>query len=188
MEPVTKLVEEKNNLVFAAMHGHLAASMHFIETYDNLTGIVSKSKDGDIAAAIFQKMGVKEVVRGSSSKGGKEAMRQSLEIMANKDFHACVAVDGPKGPILNVKAGAVYLAKHTSRIIVPVGFTCSKYFQFTKSWDKFILPYPYARLKLYYGDPIYVSDSFDKDIVNEEILQLKNSLKELAGVHCPHSL
>lgn len=185
--PVQKLVEEKHSLVFAAMHGHLAGCMHFIDSYDNLTGIVSKSKDGDIAAAIFDKLGVAEVVRGSSSKGGKEALLQSLEIMKEKKFHSVVAVDGPKGPILNVKAGAVYIAKQTSRIVVPVVYTCKHYHQF-KSWDKFILPYPYSKIDLYYGEPYHISDSFDKKRVNDEIEQLKDQLKELAVVHCPYSL
>lgn len=188
IDPVLKLVDEKHNLVFAAMHGHLAGCMHFIRTYHNLTGIVSQSKDGDIATALFNKLGVTEVVRGSSSKGGKEALIQSLEIMKDKNYHSVVAIDGPKGPILNVKPGAVYIAKQTSKIIVPVVCSCNSFYQFNKSWDKFVLPYPYAKLDIYYGDPYTISDSFEKEDVNAEIEGLKKRLKELALVHCPYSL
>jgi lysophospholipid acyltransferase (LPLAT)-like uncharacterized protein len=187
IEPVLSLANANHNLVIAGMHGHIASAMHFVRTYERLTGIVSQSKDGDMAAAIFKKLGIKEIIRGSSSKGGKEALIQSLEVMKTKDCHSVIAVDGPKGPILNVKAGAVYIAKQTSKIIVPVVCSSNKFYQFN-SWDKMILPYPYAKLDMYYGKPYTVSDSFEKDDVNAEIEELKNKLEELARVHCPYSL
>jgi lysophospholipid acyltransferase (LPLAT)-like uncharacterized protein len=185
METIKKL-SNSNSLVFAALHGQMTGCMHFIKNYENILSIASKSKDGEIAAAIFNYLGVKKLARGSSSRGGKEAMIELISSL-NEKSNIVMLVDGPKGPRLKVKPGVIYIAKHTDKIIIPTVFYCKHYIQF-KSWDKFTLPYPYSTLKIFYGKPFYVSDNTDKETINNETTMLEEKIKELVIAHSPFML
>jgi lysophospholipid acyltransferase (LPLAT)-like uncharacterized protein len=93
-------------------------------------------------------------------------------------------IDGPKGPRLKVKPGTIYIAKYMDKLIVPVVYNCKHYIQF-KSWDKFILPYPYSTLNGFYGEPFYVSEKTDKQTIMQETEQLEEKIKELVVAHSP---
>jgi lysophospholipid acyltransferase (LPLAT)-like uncharacterized protein len=185
MERVLELAKD-NTLVFATMHGQMTGVMHILKHYENIVSMASKSKDGDIAEAVFKYLGVNKIVRGSSSRRGKEAL---IELIKNIDKKStvCMTVDGPKGPRLKVKPGVIYIAKQTDKIIIPIVYSCKYYIQF-KSWDKFMLPYPYSKLNVFYGSPFYVSDNTDKETIEKERLELEKMIEELVIAHCPNML
>ena len=115
--------------------------------------MASLSKDGDIASLILGKLGFRPV-RGSSSRGGKAA-RSDMEDMISQGWFTALTVDGPRGPRRETKAGIVDVARRTGVLILPLVTVADRAWEF-KSWDRFKLPKPFARLSVCYGEPIQV--------------------------------
>lgn len=86
--------------------------------------LISRHRDGEIIARIIARFGF-HTVRGSSTRGGVQALRELIRI-GRQGHDLCVTPDGPKGPAQVAKAGAIELAKATGLPIVPVTFSCSK--------------------------------------------------------------
>ncbi|MBM3381050.1 MAG: DUF374 domain-containing protein [Betaproteobacteria bacterium] len=114
------------------------------------TLLASLSKDGELAAGFLRKRGFK-LVRGSSSRGGKEALENLLSAIAQGNPIA-ITFDGPRGPRLKPKAGIAVCGWHTSGSIFFLKHTLepSRWFPrgicvHLKSWDRFILPLPGCR-------------------------------------------
>lgn len=112
-----------------------------------LVGMASQSADGEVVAAALRALGY-GVVRGSSSRGGVGALRASLAALADGGSPA-LAVDGPRGPAGVAQAGAVALA---ARAGVPLvyGRIHAKGWR-ARSWDRTLVPWPFARVALTYG-------------------------------------
>jgi lysophospholipid acyltransferase (LPLAT)-like uncharacterized protein len=127
--------------------------------------LISQSREGGIAAAATETVGV-GVIRGSSRKGDNrkgahEATRQIL-----RQLHAGgvigIAPDGPRGPRMRAKMGAVQLARRTGAPIVCLAWSTSRGRVFN-SWDRFILPYPFGRGVYIWSEPLRVpADADDK--------------------------
>ncbi len=73
-----------------------------------LTVLSSLSRDGEMQARVMSGLGY-AVVRGSASKGGARGLI-GLKRKMDEGYHATFAVDGPRGPLHEVKPGAFYLA------------------------------------------------------------------------------
>ena len=122
--------------------------------------MISKSQDGDIIARIAGKQGW-QVVRGSSSRGGGQALREMVRRLGQSGLAAHI-VDGPRGPAGVVKAGVISLARATGAVIVPFYTSADRAWYF-RSWDRFMLPKPFARVTLRFGPliPCPDNDNFD---------------------------
>jgi lysophospholipid acyltransferase (LPLAT)-like uncharacterized protein len=115
--------------------------------------MISASRDGELITRVAQFFGYVGV-RGSSSKGGQEALMEMISLM--KSGKRCaITPDGPRGPRRVMKMGAVNIAAQTGCPIVPYGFSAEHFWRLT-SWDKFIIPRPFSRAVFVYGEPIHV--------------------------------
>jgi lysophospholipid acyltransferase (LPLAT)-like uncharacterized protein len=130
----------------------LAAIRHF-KTYATYHPalIISQSKDGDIIAGIAEKSGW-HAVRGSSSRDGGQALKEMIGHLKRSGVAANV-VDGPRGPAGVIKAGVVSLAQATGPVVVPVYATSDRAWYFN-SWDRFMLPKPFASVTLRFGETL----------------------------------
>lgn len=115
--------------------------------------LISRSRDGELIARTVAYFG-QGSVRGSSSRGGREAYRELLKLTA-EEVDLAVTPDGPKGPRHQIKDGVLQLARQSGRPVVPLAYVCSRGHRF-RSWDHFLLPYPFARGVYSYGDPVYL--------------------------------
>lgn len=142
----------------------------------NIVMMVSQSFDGNILSRLLQRQGF-GVARGSSTRGGREALDEMISVM-EKRIPTAITIDGPKGPMYVAKLGATLLAKKSGNPILPFSIECKKFWQI-KSWDKLQIPKPFFRAKLFIAKPIYVSsEAKDKEFENKQ-LELQNSLDEL---------
>lgn len=114
--------------------------------------LISASRDGELIARTMHCFGY-GTVRGSSSRGGRAAFREMLEI-ASEPVDLVITPDGPKGPRHQVKDGVIQLARLSHRPIVPLAFACSRGHRFA-SWDRFLLPFPFGRGVFSFGQPLY---------------------------------
>ncbi len=134
--------------------------------------LISPSKDGELIARTMQFFG-QEAVRGSSSRGGKAAFKELL-LLVKEPVDLVVTPDGPKGPRHKLKDGVVQLARLSGRPVVPMAFVCSRGHRFG-SWDRFLLPYPFARGVYAFGEPIF----FEKAEGTERFRERLNDAMEL---------
>ena len=113
--------------------------------------LISSSKDGEIIARTMRYFG-HEAVRGSSTRGGKAALREMVKLAAGSADLA-ITPDGPKGPRHQIKTGVLQLARISGRPILPIAFACSRGYRFN-SWDRFLLPFPFGRGVFVIGKPL----------------------------------
>jgi lysophospholipid acyltransferase (LPLAT)-like uncharacterized protein len=169
-EAPDRLASEGKNFIYAFWHGRQFLLFH---SHRN-SGIVipaSESRDGEIQAGILKRFGF-AVVRGSSKRKGERALLGMVDGL-RKGRNIAFAVDGPRGPLYEVKPGVTYLAGKLNKPIVPVITSAKRYWILKKIWDKYLLPVPFTTGVVIYGDPITVNG-----IAGEE-LEAKG--KELEG-------
>lgn len=149
--------------------------------------LVSRSRDGELLARIMAILGSR-TIRGSSSqlggrdKGGSSALRQ-LARAAEAGYHVVVTPDGPKGPPERMKLGVLQLAAMTGRPIIPVGTASSRFLRLA-TWDGTIIPLPFARMALSYGEALDVpraADSAEMESLREELERRLLAANERAG-------
>jgi len=120
--------------------------------------LVSRHADGQLIAEICRRLGF-SLARGSTSRGGVEAVRQLLR--AGKGAHLSLTPDGPLGPRREVQPGIIYLAAKTGLPIVPVAITCRRAWRL-RSWDRFIIPRPWTHGIYIAASPVSVPADVDR--------------------------
>lgn len=117
------------------------------------TLLASLSKDGELASRFLAKRGFK-LVRGSSSRGGKEALA-NLQEAINEGQPVAITFDGPRGPRLVPKAGVAVCGWHATggvylvkAVVLPSRFGSAGLCLRLNSWDRFIIPLPFCRLRV----------------------------------------
>ena len=110
-----------------------------------VTALISTSKDGAWLVAFFRLMGI-TAVRGSSSRRGAAALITLTRSMRSGN-HAGITPDGPKGPALEFKSGAVSLARLTRSPFIVLGIRYHSCWR-TRSWDRFALPVPFSEVEV----------------------------------------
>ena len=130
--------------------------------------LISVSKDGELLARTM-KYFQQETVRGSSSRGGRAAFREMLNL-CKEDADLVLTPDGPKGPRHELKDGVVQLARMSKRAVVPLAFACSRGHRFA-SWDRFLFPYPFSRGVYAFGEPVFFDQDEGVEVFRERLLQ-----------------
>jgi lysophospholipid acyltransferase (LPLAT)-like uncharacterized protein len=122
--------------------------------------LASRSHDGELLAAFARRFGL-AVVRGSSSRGGAAALRGLVAAVA-EGHDVAVAPDGPRGPRGRVQRGVVTLAALSGAPIVPMAVACRPARRL-RSWDEFLVPWPFAHCQVVFGEPWRVARDADRD-------------------------
>jgi len=113
----------------------------------------SKSADGDLLAGFAAKMGVIPV-RGSSSRGGREALTTMARFLnQHRRGVAATVLDGPQGPRFVAKSGMVALAKLTRNPLLPVMMSAWPAITIKAAWDRTLIPLPFARVTISLAKP-----------------------------------
>lgn len=139
--------------------------------------LVSRSHDGDLIDSALRPLGFGSSLRGSSSRGGAQASLQAVRAL-RKGAGVAVLLDGPKGPACESKPGALLLSQIAGIEILPTGITAKPALRF-QSWDRTILPLPFARVRYAFGRKTCVSKDATEEEISEATNQLENSLNEL---------
>ncbi|MEP6730383.1 MAG: lysophospholipid acyltransferase family protein [bacterium] len=135
-------------VIFTLWHGELLPLL-WQHRGEDVAIVISEHRDGEIVAQIAESLGY-STVRGSSSKGGSRALIGLMrEIDAGRD--GAITPDGPRGPAHVFAAGAAVAAQRTGAHIVPIRAAASRSWRL-KSWDKFLIPKPFARVDVSYGE------------------------------------
>jgi len=125
----------------------------YIGRNHNVASIASRSRDGELIAQVFTKLGL-TIVRGSGKAGAVSGLKALLSLPT--DYIIAVTPDGPRGPAFQLQPGIILLAQRTGRLLLPTSWKAKREFRFN-SWDRFALPYPFTKAALAVGEPIDVN-------------------------------
>ncbi|MDR0307742.1 MAG: lysophospholipid acyltransferase family protein [Chitinispirillales bacterium] len=127
----------------------------FVFRRTNKTAIVSSSKDGRMAADVAKKWG-HSIIFGSSARGGMAALRQSIKTIS-EGRSIVITPDGPRGPREIVKQGAAQISLVSKTPLVTITVDAKGAWRL-KSWDKFLIPYPFTKITITLSEPIEPAD------------------------------
>ena len=171
-------------VIFALWHGRLLPCTWLNRDQDLVT-LVSQHKDGEYIARVVQRWGY-TTVRGSSSRGGTEALRDLMRWI-RRGRSVAITPDGPRGPREKMKLGPLYIAQRTGAPLIPALAGASRGWYFG-SWDRFLVPKPFSRIRMGYGAPIYVPrDADEAELeriaahVEEKLTELKAQVDDFSG-------
>jgi hypothetical protein len=140
------------------------------------TALISASRDGDLLADAVQRFGY-DAVRGSSSRMGASAILQLGEVLASGG-DVVITPDGPRGPAYELGPGIIFLAQKTGAPVVPVDMEYSSCWRI-KSWDRFIVPRLFAKVRVIIGAPHRVRSTSTPEEFEAERLRLQNAMMAL---------
>jgi lysophospholipid acyltransferase (LPLAT)-like uncharacterized protein len=138
--------------------------------------LISASRDGGWIAALVQRIGF-DVVRGSSSRQGAIAMLQLSDVLAG-GRDVVITPDGPRGPVYVLGPGIVLLAQKSGAVVFPLHLEYSSCWRM-KSWDRFILPRPFSKVRVILGPPHQVATTSSEQEFEMERLRLQNAMMAL---------
>lgn len=173
---IEQTVSRQTSTILAFWHGQL---FYFAYHYRDRAYpvMMSRSADGEIIARITGSLGFLPV-RGSSSRGGTAAFREVLGYL-KEGRHTGITPDGPRGPRHQVQPGVIDLARASGSPILPGGFAARRRVVF-RSWDRFVLPLPFSRVAVVYGEPLRVGPGDDPEAAREALRERLNELTRQA--------
>ncbi len=125
--------------------------------------LISRHRDGELIAGVVRRLGF-VAARGSSTRGGGAGALEMLR-WAGEGRSLGVTPDGPRGPAERAKDGVVWLASRSGRPVVPTAAAARPEWVM-RSWDRFRVPKPFARVRVCYGAAIAVPPELDEPAVS----------------------
>lgn len=132
--------------------------------------LVSQSKDGEILNNVLLNWKYK-VIRGSSSKSGKEALSEIINV-ANNGASVVLTPDGPRGPACILKNGALAISFECKIPIVPLKIINHNKKILSESWDNFEIPFPFSKCEIHFGERVF----YEEYLYGNDLEKFKQSL------------
>ncbi|MBS1537435.1 MAG: lysophospholipid acyltransferase family protein [Bacteroidetes bacterium] len=171
---ISKIGEnEYDRAVIAFWHGKMLPIWKLF-SHKNSSAVISLSKDGDVLANLLQSWNY-VVLRGSSSKGGKEVLEEMVKHA--KKSKLLITPDGPRGPIYKLKPGAV-IASQRAGVPLIICKVEIKWKITLKSWDKFEIPLPFSKIFIQFLPPITISQNTERNDISMLINECEILLSE----------
>jgi hypothetical protein len=172
---VVRLRAESTPIVFALWHGQLLPLL-FHHRGQGVAVLISEHADGEIIARIATALGYR-TVRGSTSHGAARALIGLTRVIEDGGDLA-VTPDGPRGPAKSFAPGVAIVAGRTGAPMIGAAVNVSRAWRL-KSWDRFQIPKPFAKIRVAYSDAVYVEQNGAHDSTERvEPLQHAMSLAE----------
>jgi lysophospholipid acyltransferase (LPLAT)-like uncharacterized protein len=134
-------------VIYTLWHGELLPLL-WHHRGEGIAVVISEHRDGEIVARIAERLGY-STVRGSTSRGASRALIGLVRALES-GRSAAVTPDGPRGPAHVFAPGAAIAAQRTGVPIIPVRASAARAWRL-KSWDRFMIPKPFARVDVHYG-------------------------------------
>ncbi len=159
-ENESQFIRRKKGLVYASWHQRFFPGITFFSSRRPIAIIISQSRDGEMAARAVEVLGWK-AIRGSSSRGGRQALEE-IKTLGRSGYKVGHIVDGPQGPFGKVKPGIIRIAQYAGLPIVPT-ITSGQNCWVLNSWDRFMVPKPFSRVIIRFGEPVWVPEDLTPD-------------------------
>jgi hypothetical protein len=147
-------------VIFAVWHGELLPAI-WAHRGRGISILISEHRDGEIIARVAHFLGYR-TVRGSTTRGANRALVGLARELAD-GVSVAITPDGPRGPRHVFAPGTLLVAQRSGSPILPVGAHASRAWQFA-SWDRFMLPKPFARVTIAYGPFVYAPEGTPREL------------------------
>ena len=157
-------------------HGRLMMMPFLRPPRGDVFMLISRHRDGQLIARTVSHFNI-DTIAGSTSKGGSAALRAMVK--AIKDgANVNITPDGPRGPRMRAGSGIVALARLSGAPILPATFAARRCW-ILGSWDRFVVPLPFSRGELRWGQPIEVPADADAPALEEIRMRVENELNDI---------
>lgn len=160
----------ESTCIYSVWHDSLLMPI-FLGRQPATKALVGRHQDGTFLANSLSAIGISSV-RGSSSSGGAEAVRQLID--ETRGSHIVVTPDGPRGPRRQMKSGVAFLASHTSKLVVPTAFACTRSWSWGTGWTDLVVPKPGSTVVALAGEGILVPGH----VAREELASYNRRIQE----------
>lgn len=140
-------------IILGLWHGDLLP-LTWAHRGQEIVVLVSEHRDGEIIAQILERLRVR-TTRGSSTRGGARALLGLIRAL-EQGMIGAVTPDGPRGPRHSVHPGTLAAARRAGASVIGIGLAASSAWHL-KSWDRFMIPKPFAKVSVAYSDPVTVA-------------------------------
>jgi len=164
-------------MIVAIWHQRILVVMGYARRFGGYkpSVMISRSRDGEIIADVYRRFNFRPI-RGSSSRGGKEALAEMIESL--KSYQMAVHVlDGPQGPRGVIKPGLIVMAQLSGVPIFPIYISVDRAWVLN-SWDCTVIPKPFSTITFRWGNPIYVPKDLDNEGFENIRKQIEQHMKE----------
>lgn len=158
-----QLRAERKPWVFALWHGSLLP-LTYRHRNEAITVVISEHRDGEIIARITEALG-NRTVRGSTTRGAGRALLSMIREL-ERGYVVAITPDGPRGPALTFQTGALVAAHRASVPVVGILMHVDRAWRL-RSWDRFIIPKPFARITVAYTDPTTVGGESSREAAED---------------------
>ena len=176
VEHYLRFREAGQPIMFVFWHGQLLPLVHY-HRHEGIVVLVSEHDDGEYVSRVIHRHGF-GTVRGSSTRGGHKGLK-GLVRAAKEGRDLAVTPDGPKGPPGVFKPGALAAAQMADLPVVPIALTASSGYRF-RSWDGFLLPRPFSRIRIEYLEPRTVPREASREELERIAEEIGAALNERA--------
>ncbi|MBL8270683.1 lysophospholipid acyltransferase family protein [Steroidobacter sp.] len=180
LDRLETLLKEQGAVVPVFWHQHLLLAARFMCS-NKIKGMkpgfmISPSVDGQAPTMLAQLYGA-HVVRGSGSYTGVRAVRGVYNAIVKEGISPTITPDGPRGPRFKMKAGAIFTAQISGKAVVPIAYAASPA-KLLRTWDKFVIPFPFAKLRIAIGEPYFPQKRMTEEEMEAAQLELERRLHE----------
>ncbi|MEM7685839.1 MAG: lysophospholipid acyltransferase family protein [Pseudomonadota bacterium] len=183
-ENYAKLLEPGTGVIATAWHGRLFMAPMWVPRGWRAVAMISRADDGQVIADLVARFGVVSV-RGSTydrakgrDKGGAGAFAEAAQELAGRKIVMAITPDGPRGPRMRAQRGIAQLSIATGCPVQPIAFS-ARWGILLKSWDRFLVPFPFGRGVQIFGEPLWPPDTDDEPTVSGFLSEIEESLIDL---------
>lgn len=177
LPPHLKQLRDGHKVILAFWHNRQIGLIRVADELRPVKVLISRHGDGEIIARIVARFGIGSV-RGSSTRGGKAAVRQLVS--ASRQSHLAITPDGPVGPRYQAKQGVALVAALTGLPITWISWSTDRAWRF-KSWDRFILPKPFARIRYRVEGTVEIDRNAGAEEIEAGRLEIESRLNALTA-------
>lgn len=170
-------IDRGERCIFAFWHSRILPLV-YTHRRRSIAVLVSRHRDGELTARVIERLGFR-TARGSSTRGGEAGLRDLLH-HAEEGHLLAITPDGPRGPAEQVKPGLVYLASRTGYVVQPLAAAAASCWAL-RSWDRFRIPQPFARLVVTYGAPITVPPRLTENEVEVWRVRIEGAIRDVTN-------
>ena len=164
-----RAIESDYPVMLCTWHCRLLYASYFFKKNKtaNLWAIASTHKDSELISRFLKGASI-SLIRGSSTRGGKNVTKQMLTILKNSQSIVAITNDGPKGPPRIAKLESYRTAIKSNAQIIAISCNSTKFWQ-ARSWDRLHIPKPFGTIHINFSTPMEIKENV-KDVNNTDRL------------------
>jgi lysophospholipid acyltransferase (LPLAT)-like uncharacterized protein len=173
--PLKEMRRARRPVIFTFWHSRILP-LAYLHRREGIVVLVSQHGDGEYTTRILEHMGY-GTARGSTTRGGVQGLRGVLRA-AREGHDLGFTPDGPRGPPRQVKWGTLVAARLSGAAILPLAAGSPDVWH-VGSWDRMVIPKPFARVTLKYGALQFVSRDATQAELTEHDARLTAELNRI---------